>query len=69
MKTPNEVIGSPPMRGMSAGNHRASAPAPVDMPFNLRIEAKGYETFRLRQVLVRSGQPGREHTIHLHRVR
>ena len=64
-----EVIRAAPVRGSAAGSHRASAPAPLDMPFNLRIEAKGHEMFRLRQVLVRSGQPEREHTIHLHRVR
>ncbi len=60
-----EVIGTAPVRGTYSGNPRTGAPAPIDMPFNLRIEAQGYETFRLRQVLMRSGEPRRTHTIRL----
>ena len=48
-----EVIGKRPTRGSSGISHRARAPAPVDMPFNLRIEAEGYQPFWLRQVLLR----------------
>lgn len=62
-----EVIGTAPVKGSSMDNHRAGAPAPLDMPFNLRIEAQGYATYRLRQVLIRSGEPRRTHTIRLRR--
>ena len=59
-----EVIGSPKQSGKSSG-HRAGASVPLDMPFNLRIEAEGFDASGLRQLLQRSGQPRRTHTIRL----
>lgn len=51
-----ELIGSPKSHGNATGSHRAAAAVPLDMPFNLRVDAKGYETYLLRQQLMRSGQ-------------
>ena len=64
-----EVIGKRPTRGSSGISHRARAPAPVDMPFNIRIEAEGYQPSWLRQVLLRRGQQAPSHTIRLQPAR
>jgi hypothetical protein len=37
------------------------------MPFNLVVDAEGFKTFRLRQVLVRPDQPNRIDAIKLQR--
>ncbi len=50
-----------------AQDHSAAAPAPFDMPFNLVVDAEGFKTFRLRQVLVRPDQPNRIDAIKLQR--
>lgn len=64
-----EVIGSPPTHGSSNESRQTSATAPVDIPFNLRIEANGYETHWLRQVILRNGQEESTHTIRLQPAR